>query len=391
MNAVNPRLYEERVGYYEVGNFRYDNKWDAMIHASELKCDYTWKFAPEIFSAIDWSIPIQLSLDELYRLRLQQLRDQYDHLILFFSGGKDSLNILMTAVNNNILLDEIVVYYPFAMEKYFNNKDTDSDNLYSEIEFAAKPILKSLENKLTRTKIRFQDIGETINTFTQNDDWFDHIRPANTLQLVSPSNGGAYDPEIIKLAIQGKNVGIIVGADKPLVVEQDGAFYFKFMDAAFNGIPRPRSNEMKSQYNFIHYEAFYQTPFLPELVIKQAQVIAAAYDVDKTLRDLQNFSHHTNHNLVMSERERILATYLYSDGINPWQTLKHKKHLIRRGEKIVWQTFDNKTKDNYSNTLKTLTKKIHNKFFVGENYVFGPKPLFSKLYFLKKTAYGEIK
>ena len=53
------------VGYYEVGNFRYNNKWDAMIHATMLNCDYTWDFAPEIFSTFDWTKPIELSLDEL--------------------------------------------------------------------------------------------------------------------------------------------------------------------------------------------------------------------------------------------------------------------------------------------------------------------------------------
>lgn len=393
MKTLNRKLYDERVGYYEVAGSRYDNKWDAMLHASSLNCDYTWDFAPEIFSKIDWTVPIPHTLDDLYRMRLQQLREYYDHLILFFSGGKDSLNILMTAINNNILIDEIVVYYPFAMEKYFNNTEIDSDNNYSEIKYAAKPLLEKLqmENKLDkRTKIRFQDIGYTTNEFTKKDDWFDRIRPANTLQLVSPSYGGACDTELLKLALKGKNIAVITGTDKPRIVEMNDSFYFTFIDAVFNVIPRPRIDEMKHQYEFINYEAFYQTPFFPQLVVKQAQVIAAAYDIDSRLRNLKIDPNDKNSNIIVSEKEKIIATYLYSDGIQPWQTQKHKKHLYRRGEKVVWQTLSRDVKDNYLNAVQSIVKKVNRKFFVNGDYIQGPVPRISKAYFVKRATYKDL-
>ena len=398
LNTIVP--HNERVGYYLVNNQKFDNKWDAMLTATAENTDYSWYFAPEIFDKIDWSIPVEVSLDSLYALRLQQLRNKYEHLILFFSGGKDSLNILMTAINNNILLEEIVVYYPFAMEKFFNNVELDSDNLYSEVEYAAKPILKSLQNRLDpRTKIRFQDNGETNNKFHSLDDWFDQIRPANTLQMLSPSYGGAFDPELIKLALQCKKVGVITGADKPVVHEAEGSYYFKFVDVAFNSIPRPKSKEMKAQYDYISYEAFYQSPDLPQLVIKQAQTIASALDIDPIFRSTQQSSFPVGMtkeeinsllNAIMSEREAITAKYLYSDGIYPWQTNKHKKHLYRRGEKVVWQTANNSIKDNYWNGVNSIVNKIDKKFFSWGDYVLGPVPRTSKPYFLKHIAYKDI-
>lgn len=389
---MNSKLHDERFGYYTVDNQQYDNKWDAMIHATSLNTTYTWDLAPEIFSRINWSEPITTSLDELYRMRLQQLREKYDYLILFFSGGKDSLNILMTSINNNIFIDEIVVYYPFAMEKYFNNKEIDSDNLYSEIEYAAKPILKMLENRIDkRTKIRFQDIGETTAKFHDKADWFDEIKPANTLQMVSPSYGGACDIDLIKLAFQCKMVGVITGADKPTIREINGGFYFVFVDASFNVIPRPSSKEMKNQYDFIHYEAFYQTPEFPQLVVKQAQVVAAAYDTDYNLRNINYQPSDPNSNVYVSERERLIATYIYSDGITPWQTMKHKKNLQRRGEKVVFQTLTNTQKDNYINGVKSIVNKINSRFFIANDYVMGPIPMISKPYFIKTATYKEVK
>jgi len=49
------------------------------------------------------------SLDFLYALRARQLREKYDYLVLYFSGGADSTNILKTFIDNNIFLDEIVM------------------------------------------------------------------------------------------------------------------------------------------------------------------------------------------------------------------------------------------------------------------------------------------
>lgn len=392
--------HNEKVGYYTVNNKRYDNKWDAMLEATTSGLEYKWEFAPNIFDKFNWTKPIEASLDSLYAARLQQLRDKYDHLVLFFSGGKDSLNILMTSINNHILLDEIVVYYPFVMEKSFNNKTVDSDNLYSEVEYAAKPILKSLEHKLDpRTKIRFQDIGETTDKFHAQADWFDQIRPANTLQMVSPSYGGACDEKLIELASLGKRGCVITGADKPNVKELDGNYYFSFVDVSFNSIPRPKSREMVAQYEHMAYEAFYQTPELPELVIKQAQVLAQVMDIDPKLRQLQNPIFPVTmtkqeiqeaSNAVMSEKERLVATYLYSDGIQPWQTKKHKKHLYRRGEKVVWETLSNTVRDNYMNGLHSVVKQINPKFFINSDYILGPIPKFTKSYLIKPTNYKEV-
>lgn len=387
-SKVNSRLFKERTGVYIIGEHRYDNKWDAMIKASELNTNFRYEFAPEVFNKIDWTIPIEISLDELYRMRLQQLRDEYDHLTLFFSGGKDSLNILMTSIKNNILIDEIVVYYPFAMEKYFNKHELDADNLYSEVEFAAKPLLKQLENQIDkRTKIRFQDNGHTNAEFLKNEDWFDLVRPSNTLQMVSPIYGSVCDPNFSNLAMQGKHSAIITGADKPRIVEMDRVFFFTFSDPGFNTISRPKSEEMKVLFGEnVCFEAFYHTPFLPELVVKQAQVAAAAYDTDAYLRNVEKIYAH-DMNIAMSERETILAKILYSDGIQPWQTRKHRKDLIRRGEKVVWETLTNDMKFNYTNGVKSITSRVDKRFFVDGDYIKGPKPSVSRLYQLKFATY----
>lgn len=58
---------------------------------------------------VDWSIEPKESMEELCYRRAQQLRDQYDYLILYYSGGADSKTILETFLKYNIPLDEVVV------------------------------------------------------------------------------------------------------------------------------------------------------------------------------------------------------------------------------------------------------------------------------------------
>ena len=105
MNAVN--------GYYTVNDQRYDNKITALIRASELKTDVKWHYFDDIFiNAHKNNVLSDTNLEDLYKIRAQQLRDSYDYLILNYSGGSDSHNILHTFLKNNIKLDCIYVQWP---------------------------------------------------------------------------------------------------------------------------------------------------------------------------------------------------------------------------------------------------------------------------------------
>ena len=45
-------------------------------------------------------------------------------------------------------------------------------------------------------------------------------------------------------------------------------------------------------------------------------------------------------------------------------------------------------------TEQVMTRRgsrINPKFFVGQDYVLGPRPIFTKPYYIKKTSYGDLK
>ena len=73
--------WQDRLGYYLVGNKKFFNKSLALIEHSVTREPITWIFNDSAYGAINWTIPIETSLTELYRQRAQQLRNEYDYLV----------------------------------------------------------------------------------------------------------------------------------------------------------------------------------------------------------------------------------------------------------------------------------------------------------------------
>jgi diphthamide synthase (EF-2-diphthine--ammonia ligase) len=101
----------------------------------------------------------------LYDLRARQLREKYDYLILSYSGGADSHNVLMSFIKQGIHLDEIVVN---TMEKgnkkstSINNKNVQATNAAAEHELQTVPRLKEAAALIPRTKITICDLTDYL-------------------------------------------------------------------------------------------------------------------------------------------------------------------------------------------------------------------------------------
>ena len=86
-------MLNDRLGYYRVGWKKFYNKTLALLESNKTGYKIDWVFNNDIYGKIDWTLPVLESLDLLYALRARQLREKYDYLVLYFSGGADSTNI----------------------------------------------------------------------------------------------------------------------------------------------------------------------------------------------------------------------------------------------------------------------------------------------------------
>lgn len=285
-------LNSDRLGCYYIDNQKYFSRLEtAKIHHETGKFP-TWWFHDDAFSSVDWTVEPSESLEQLYRQRAEQLRDQYDYLILCFSGGADSQNVLNTFMTNNIFLDEIMIYHNLSKEQ--NCSFDQLNDMNAEVVKTAIPAAQEFVKTNPRTQLRtidFSDLQYQYFLSEQNTEKF--IWSVNS--LLSPNTGilahkWTLSQDYVDLINQGKRVCFITGHEKPRMDFDDGRYSVKFYNlldnVAFVGSGAPN-------------ELFYWTPDYAKLMVKQAHVL-------KQHVELHNIPH-KNLNKVDSRQNSVFS------------------------------------------------------------------------------------
>jgi hypothetical protein len=251
----------DQFGYYRVANKKYYNKVEAIHEQQRTGVHLTFHYHDELYSALDWTQEPNETLPELYRARAEQLRSKYDYLVLCFSGGADSHNILTTFVDNDIKLDEIMMYHCLS-----TNPHEVKTN--SEIRLVAGPALESIKYQIPETKIRYIDYSQNVIDYFTNDpdvdravlDCWGQFCPSG-ITLRKPHE---LHPDYLDIINSGKKIAFIIGYEKPRVWKVDGRWCFRFMDM----------NNALLTYGTDHpIECFYWNTDVPKILIKQAHII----------------------------------------------------------------------------------------------------------------------
>jgi hypothetical protein len=224
---------KNQMGYYKVGDEKFLNKYQALKRSSELVKPTTYHWFDDIFSKFDRTLLGTRSLDSLYKERAQQLRDKYDYLILNYSGGCDSWNILKVFLDNNIKLDQVMVCWPFKASNIFkpNIKDVSASNFMSEWDFTTKPDLEWLSKTHPEIKIELIDWAEPFvnNSNFVNEHSFDSLNHFHNLaDLARSTLFSATERELIE---KGKTVATIWGLDKPNIARFGNNIGMAFYDS----------------------------------------------------------------------------------------------------------------------------------------------------------------
>lgn len=372
----------DRLGYYLVDGKKFHNKPLALIESKRTFRAVSWVFNDDVYGKFDWTLPISESLTSLYKRRAQQLREQYDYLVLYFSGGADSMNILHAFVDNNIFLDEIVMQLPEPTRPTFDRNDTSNKNIYGELEFAAVPHLKKIQHLLnTKTKIRYQDFSKPVFDLLEHDDWFES-NPTGTnfcISGIARQYAQVSEGHILKLCEQRQSVAQIVGVDKPMVSHDGTRYYAYFNDG--NAMHAPPITQEHSEVfrNYYHTEFFYWTPDMPEIVIKQAQEVKRYYESHP--RGVQLAQEFTKKHI--QDYRPILHPIIYPSYITvEFETEKPTSKIIRSMDTWFWNLAEQRHVDNYFNVIKYLKDNIHDFNFTNNDISNGFVNHYSKRYYL---------
>jgi len=170
------------------------------------------------------------SYEDLKKFRAQEIRDQYDYVRLWYSGGSDSQTALNSFVNNNIHLDEIIVHlWPdhVVSDPYMSSS--------REVLISALPYLYSIRHLIPNTKITkvILDQNDYAKYMAGPDALgelpFVHAmdQGASLFHMSSPQRPW----EKILETTEVDNYCDVYGGTKPMVCVKNNQYYFYMVDS----------------------------------------------------------------------------------------------------------------------------------------------------------------
>lgn len=255
-----------KLGIYKVGEFYVHSKFEAIQLHTRTGIHPHWDFNESVFSLVDWTVEPTEDILTLYKQRAEQLRHQYDYIVLMYSGGSDSQTILESFVDNNIHLEEICSWVNYKA-------DADKHNyLNEEIFHTAMPRVEHLKQKYRHVKHRIIDNTDMILDHMSDNIGYNWIYNVNHFfgpGVVARENIGLKIKEWQDIIMSGKKFCVLWGKDKPRVHHINGKFAIRFLDF----VDDAASMVSRSGNQLYTDEFFFWTSDFPKILVKQGHMI----------------------------------------------------------------------------------------------------------------------
>ena len=366
-----------------------------MLINEDFNGEFRFIFNDDVYSKINWQEEPTQSLRELYRERAQQLRDTYDYLILSYSGGSDSQEILGVFLEEGIFIDEIqIVHHSKAINKLDKSimmKDTSLQMLL-EYELTAIPQLKVFRDRSPLTKINPIDVSDYLVTdILSNHYSFFGLKKsainATFLTQQAPHSRNFFQQHHNnKTLADKKNACFIRGIEKPSLRYIDGSLRFMFTDVSMHTV---RMIQMKNIDEIYTIENFFWTRDCPFIPVKQSHVIKQALETDPSffarfMRNQEVSSNHVRNNLSGQPPEqnfkREYNKYIYKhwhEGLFLAPKHSHDSpdiklmNVLERENTIRDALYEQNSY--FQNKFKQIKRKMYfNKSIISKHYDLGP-------------------
>jgi hypothetical protein len=188
------------------------------------------------YDKLNWRANPTESFETLMDRRAIQLRNKYDRLILFWSGGTDSHTIYNVFKRNKLHIDEIVImgneqletWFPMSTVDWIHNNHWDPTTTIT--------FLDKNDTKLKKLEVK-------------NENWLWEDR--GSLLIMGQAASDAIGEFLCDKNHASKNWAMITGHEKPHVVYSNGVYWSSVMDRAF-----------RQSMGTKNYENFFLDPIL---------------------------------------------------------------------------------------------------------------------------------
>lgn len=264
-------LSPDKFGHYEIYNGRHReictySKFEAFERAKDRDVEIRWNFNEDVYDLIDWKQEPDIDLWSMYKLRARQIREAYDYVVLWYSGGSDSHNLLLAWIDAGLKIDEIATTWNYEATGDKQNHQN------AEITNVVLPDIQKLKDSGFDFKFRLVDISPLcLDLFTYWKSEFEynvnfHMSPNNPAKHLIRERVEDYK----NLIASGKKVAFVWGKEKPRVKTFEGKHYFQFIDSIDNCVgPYVQRRYSQGWYD----ELFYWSPDFPLIPVKQAHIV----------------------------------------------------------------------------------------------------------------------
>lgn len=313
-------MIQPHLGFYKTAGVYFSSKVDALLYSkTQNNSPVVWHFNDLIFDRYDWTVEPTESLDELYDRRVRQLREKYDYIILSFSGGADTNNILESFYRQGLRLDEVVTNHMTRATSNITVLDPhikNSWNFAAEHQLQAVPRLQWIKDNMPQTKITEIDVSDSVISGIisgyQDAEWVQRRNDHLSIGQLFRYNYWHFS-ELRRQFDQHQRVAIIVGADKPRCsIDDDNNFWLSFVDTVAN---ITTINDFNQDNDNITTELFYWSADSADMICKQAHVIRRWLIANPQFQSAWQGVNFTKMRLV---QERLMRPLLYTTWNDSW-------------------------------------------------------------------------
>lgn len=256
----------DKFGYYTVGDRKTYSKFEAIQWQQSSGLFPEWNFNKFIYENVNWKVEPNIDLWTLYKERARQIRETYDYVVLWYSGGSDSHNLLSAWIDADLKIDEIAATWNYEVTG-------DLQNHYNaEITNVVLPDIERLQKAGFDFKFRLVDSGKNIvelfSDFNLDFEYFvnRHFSLNNPARHTLREKVDDYR----NMIAAGKKLCFVWGLEKPTLYYDNGRYYTQFTDQ-FDNVIGPYVQQRASQGWYD--EAFYWSPDMPSITVKQAHIL----------------------------------------------------------------------------------------------------------------------
>jgi hypothetical protein len=241
-----------RKPYYTVGEKIVLSAVDAC--KENLRTGRSMVFHPglDFLDSPAWRVEPPETIQELRLRRAQQIREKYDNIILFCSGGTDSTPILRTFVENNIPIERVGIAI---------NDDWATLRNWEFNTLVFPGLKKYLHDHNYEVKV---DVYKG-STYLKEHAYGWETASEGTAPIITPTGFQPWmTQDVFKFRGEKGKTCVIAGREKPTIVVSGGSWCWTSLDKMLFSQETDLNNE------FIPVEEFYLTDDMPEIQIKLA-------------------------------------------------------------------------------------------------------------------------